>query len=315
MAGVYDSVQERDATLVPEDISYNIIQDAVKSSAALALGRRVPMSTKKSRVSVIDAFPDAYWVDGDTGLKQTTKMSWDHIWMEAEPIAALVVIPDEYADDAAVPLWSEIRPRVAEAIGKTLDNAIFWGVSKPSTWTAPFLYEGIVAAGNTATESSDLGKDIAGLAEDMESQGTEVNGFACRPGFKWKLSQLRVADAPVFTSSLITPSLTNPVPDTLYGYPLKAVTNGTWDKTRATLIMGDWSKMYVGVRQDITYSIHSDAVITDADGKVVFNAMQQDSKIMRVVARYGYTIVDPTSSLADRPFPFAALRPSGAPAS
>jgi HK97 family phage major capsid protein len=311
----YTDVQERDANLVPEDISYKIIQDATKSSAALALGRQVPMSTKKSRVSVIDTFPDAYWVDGDTGLKQTTKQSWDHIWMEAEPIAALVVIPDEYADDSAVPLWSEIRPRVAEAIGKTLDNAIFWGTNKPTTWTAPWLYEGIVTAGNYGEETTDLGADIAAIAEDMEEQGTEVNGFACRPGFKWKLSQIRVDNAPVFTSSLVTPSLTNPVPDSLYGYPLKPVTNGTWDKTKATLIMGDWSKLYVGVRQDITYTIHPDAVITDEAGAVVFNAMQQDSKIMRVVARYGYTIVDPTTSLADRAFPFAALRPAGAPAS
>jgi HK97 family phage major capsid protein len=311
----YNKVQSRDADLVPPDISYQIIQDSAKSSAALALGRRVPMSTKKSRVSVIDAFPDAYWVDGDTGLKQTTNMSWAHIWMEAEPIATLVVIPDEYVDDAAVPLWAEIRPRVAEAIGKALDNAIFWGISKPTTWTTDYLYKGIVTAGNTKTETSDLGADIASLAETMAIDGVNVNGFASRPGFRWKLSQLRVANAPVYSTSLDGNVLTADVPESLYGMPLRPVENGTWQSTKATLIMGDWSKLYVGVRQDIAYSIHTDAVITDADGKVVFNAMQQDSKIMRVVARYGYTIVDPSSSLANRPFPFAALRPSGAPAS
>ncbi|HSN24008.1 MAG TPA: phage major capsid protein [Methylomicrobium sp.] len=312
---VYNKVQSRDATLVPDDISYSIIQDSARSSAALALGRRVPMSTKKSRVSVIDTFPDAYWVDGDTGLKQTTNMAWDHIWMEAEPIATLVVIPDEYIDDAAVPLWAEIRPRVAEAIGKALDNAIFWGVQKPTTWTAPYLYEGIVTAGNVKTETTDLGADIAGLAEEMAISGTNVTGFASRPGFRWKLSQLRVANAPVYASSLDSNTLTDMVPERLYGMPLRPVENGTWQSTKATLIMGDWSKLYVGVRKDITYSIHTDAVITDAAGAVVFNAMQQDSKIMRVVARYGYTIVDPSTSLEERPFPFAALRPSGAPAS
>jgi HK97 family phage major capsid protein len=312
---VYDSVQERDASLVPEDISYNIIEDSAKTSAALALGRRVPMSTKKSRVSVIDTFPDAYFVDGDTGLKQTTNMSFDHIWMEAEPIAALVVIPDEYIDDSAVPLWAEIRPRVAEAIARTLDNAIFWGVNKPSTWTSDYLYKGIVSAANVKEETADLGADIATLAEDAAVDGVNVNGFASRPGFKWKLSRLRVADAPVFSTSLQSNTLTGMVPDSLFGYPLRAVENGTWQPAKATLIMGDWSKLYVGVRQDITYSIHTDAVITDADGKVVFNAMQQDSKIMRVVARYGFTVIDPSSSLADRPYPFYALRPSGAPAS
>jgi HK97 family phage major capsid protein len=311
----YDEVQARDAHLVPEDISYQIIQEAAKSSGALGLGRRYPMSSKKSRVSVIDAFPEAYFVNGDTGLKQTTNMSWDHIWMEAEPIASLVVIPDDYIDDSAVPLWNEIRPRVAEAIGRTLDGAIFWGVNKPATWTSDYLYHGAIVAGNVATETSDLGSDIAKLAEDMAVDGVEINGFAARPGYNWKLSQLRVANAPVFSTSLQTNTLTSPVPNSLYGYPLQVVSNGTWQSAKASLVMGDWSRMVVGVRQDITYSIHSDAVITDADGKVVFNAMQQDSKVMRVVARYGYTIVNPTTSLATRPFPFSILRPSGAPAS
>lgn len=311
----YDEVQERDANLVPEQISYDIIQDATKSSASLTLGRRVNMSTKKSRVSLIDTLPEAYFVQGDTGLKQTTKMAWDVKWMEAEPIAALVVIPDEYIDDSAVPLWAEIRPRVAEAIAKTLDNAIFWGINKPATWTSPYLYEGLISSGNVATETSDLGYDIGTLAETMSEDGINVNGFASRPGFNWALRNLRVANAPVFAASVDSNVLTNGVSNELYGYPLKTVDNGTWQKAKATMIMGDWSKLVVGVRQDITYTMHSDAVITDADGKVVFNAMQQDSKIMRVVARYGYTIVDPSSALADRPFPFAALRPSGAPAS
>jgi HK97 family phage major capsid protein len=235
--------------------------------------------------------------------------------MEAEPIAALVVIPDDYVDDAAVPLWAEIRPRVAEAIGRTLDNAIFWGTNKPTSWTTDDIYGASVTAGNVATETSDLGADVGGLCQTAEEDGIMVTGFASGPGLKWRLRNLRVANAPVFASSVDSDVLPAGVTDTLYDLPLRPVTNGTWDKTRATLIMGDWSKLYVGVRSDIRYSIHSDAVITDADGKVIYNSMQQDSKIMRVVARYGYTVVQPSTSLANKPWPFYILRPSGAPAS
>lgn len=307
----YNDVMSRDATLVPDDISYDIIQEATKASAAMQLGRNVRMSTKKSRVSVIDSFPEAYWVDGDTGLKQTTKMGWEHIWMEAEPMATLVVIPDEYADDAAVPLWAEIRPRVAEAMAKTLDNAIFWGVNKPATWTSSYLYQGAIAAGNTLTETGDLADDVANLAGTLAVDGINVTGFASAPGLNWRLVRLRDGnDAPIYTSSL-----PGSIPTGLYGMPLREVNNGTWKPNSATMFMGDWSRMVVGIRQDITYSIHSDAIISDASGNVVFNAMQQDSKIMRVVARYGYALIDPSTSLADRPFPFAVLRPSGAPAS
>lgn len=314
MAG-YTTYQTRDTDLVPEDISYEIIQESAKASAALTLGRRVPMSTKRNRATILDTFPDAYFVDGDNGLKQTTNMTWDTAWMEAEPIAALVVIPDDYIDDSAVPLWAEIRPRVAEAIGRTLDNAIFWGTNKPTSWTTDDIYGATVTAGNVATETTDLGLDVGGLCETAAKDGININGFVCGPGFNWRLRNLRVANAPVFASTVDSNTLTNSVQSTLYGYPLKETTNGTWDATKTTLFMGDWSRLYVGVRKDITYSIHPDAVITDADGKVVYNAMQQDSKIMRVVARYGYTVVTPSTSLANKPWPFYALRPSGAPAS
>jgi hypothetical protein len=43
--------------------------------------------------------------------------------------------------------------------------------------------------------------------------------------------------------------------------------------------------------------MHTDAVISDGSGNVVFNAMQQDSKIMRVVGRFGFAIANPVTSL------------------
>jgi HK97 family phage major capsid protein len=301
----YDDVMERDTDLVPEEISYNIIQHAVKGSAALALGQRRPMSTKRSRTTLIESMPEAYFVNGETGLKQTTSMGWGTNWMEAEPIASLVVVPDDYADDAGIDLWGEIAPRVGAAIGRTLDNAVFWGINKPATWTASYLYEGALTAGNYAVETGALDDDISLLAEDLGEDGIDVNGFATKPAMRWKCARLKDSNGnPIFHTDL-----TQPVPNRMFGYPFKEVDNGAWRKNYATMFLGDWSKLFVGVRQDIRYSIHTDGVITNDDGAVVFNAMQQDSKIMRVVARYGFTVADPTTDLADRPYPFAVLQP------
>lgn len=68
--------------------------------------------------------------------------------------------------------------------------------------------------------------------------------------------------------------------------------NGAWDATKADVIAGQWDRSIVGMRSDITFTMHDDAVISDADGKVVFNAMQQDSRVMRVVTRLAHVIVD-----------------------
>jgi HK97 family phage major capsid protein len=309
----YNSVQSRDNNLVPPDISYDVIQSAVQSSAALALGRRATMSTKTRTVTLLDALPEAYWVNGDTGLKQTTNQGWRQKTTTAEELATLVVIPDAYADDAAFDLWGEIKPRLAEAIGRKLDDAVFWGVDKPASWTDPYIYQGAIAAGNVATESAtDMTLTVAQLAENLALDGVDINGFVARPGLRWKLAQLRdsTTGLPIWQ-----PNLRDGIVGDLYGYPLAEAKNGAWRNNYATLLMGDFSRRVIGVRQDITYSIHTDAVISDDSGAVVFNAMQQDSKIMRVVFRVAYMILDPDTPLADKPFPFAIMRPSGAPAS
>ena len=53
--------------------------------------------------------------------------------------------------------------------------------------------------------------------------------------------------------------------------------------------------MYVGIRQDITVKMLDQAVISDADGKVIFNLAQQDAKALRVVFRVGYQAVMPVN--------------------
>ncbi len=311
----YDTVQARAGSefLVPTEEAKAIIQEAPVSSAALALGQTPRMSTKTKTVRLLDVLPEAYWVGGDTGLKQTTNMGWRQKSTTVEELATLVVVPDAFADDADIDLWAELRPRLAEAIGKKLDSAVFWGIDKPASWTDPYLYEGILAAGNAVTSGSsdDFTLKFAQAAEALSVDGIDTTAIAARPGLKWRLAQLRTAAG----ESLWQPNTRDGLVGDLYGLPLAESRNGNWKANYADLIFGDFTRLVVGVRQDITYTIHTDAVISDDAGAVIFNSMQQDSKIMRVVFRVAYMLLDPSTALADSPFPFAALRPTGAPAS
>lgn len=313
----YNNVIDRatnPAIELPEEVSREVIQTATASSVVMNLARTVRMSSKSFRQPVLDVLPNAYWVNGDTGLKQTTSVEWDSVYLTAEPLAVLVVVPDEFIDDSFVPIWSEVRPLIAQAFGRVIDNAALWNINRPTSWTSS-VYQHAAAAGNfveigqnkglvAGTSGSDLAVDVAAMGLQLANDGFTLDAFAAQPGFNWRLVGMRSTDGlPIYTN-LVGESKAG-----LYGVPFVESRNGAWD-AEVKLIGGDWSKAILGVRQDMTFTMHTDAVITDDDGVVVFNAMQQDSKIMRVVGRFGFAIANPVTSLnstASSRSPFSLL--------
>ena len=111
-------------SLIPEDRAAEIIQGAIAQSAVLSMGRRLAnMTAAQTRLPVLDALPIAYFVNGDTGQKKTTKQAWDKKVIYAEEIAVIVPIPEAVLDDADYDIWGEVRPRIQEAFGQVIDAA------------------------------------------------------------------------------------------------------------------------------------------------------------------------------------------------
>jgi hypothetical protein len=138
----------------------------------------------------------------------------------------------------------------------------------------------------------------------LANDGFSLDGFAAQPGFNWRLVGMRdTTGAPIYTG------LVGDNRQGLYGVPFVEQRNGAWNNN-VSLIGGDWSKAIMGVRQDMTFTMHTDAIISDDSGNVVFNAMQQDSKIMRVVGRFGFAVANPVTNLnstASSRSPFSLL--------
>lgn len=311
---VYDSVINRNASATsdpffPIEVSDAVIRDMPRASAVMQLARRVTMPTGTVRMPVTSALPTAYFVSGDTGLKQTTSVSWANLDLVAEELAVIVPIPEAYLADSQVPIWDEVRPLVAEAFGRAVDQAIIFNTNKPSTWGSAIV-NGAVSAGNAPNEGSgdDLAAEAAQLGVLLEQDGYELNGFASGPGLRWRLAQLRSDDGvPIYSP----PASANPA--TLYGLPLGSALNGSWNNSVATLIAGDWSKAILGVRQDITYKMFTEGVISDGSGNVVLNLMQQDSVALRVVMRVAWQVANPenpVNTTDSTRFPFAVLEPT-----
>lgn len=297
--------------MLPEQVFNEIIQEAPKSSVMLTNARRTPMTSAKAKQPILASLPEAYWVNGDTGLKKTTKVGWENQTITAEELAVIVPVPDALISDSNVPLWDQIKPLVAEAFGNKLDAAALFGVDKPESWPTD-IYSAAKAAGNTVAlgTGDDIGQDIALVGQKVAEQGYAINGFASQPGLNWQLVGLRsTTGAPIYS-----PAMAAGQPSTLYGYGLGEVYTGGWDAEKAVMMGLDWSKQVIGIRQDITYDIFSEGVISDEDGKVVLNLMQQDSKALRVVMRVGWQTAAPKTRVGrgKTTYPAGVLTPAAA---
>lgn len=295
-----------EGALMQDQIVSGIIQEATQQSVMLRRAKQVRMTTKKAKQPVLATLPEAYWVEGDNGLKQTSDVTWKNITMTAEELAVIVPIPDAVLNDANVPLWDQVQPLIAEAIGKKLDQAAIFGVDKPESWPDAII-PAATAAGNTVKVGENLAVDIAQLAEKVSVDGFAVNGFASRPGISWAMRALTDKNGrPIFADAL------NGNGDfSVYGYPLDEVRNGSWNAKSAELLMLDWSKFVVGIRQDVTYDIFKEGVISDDSGRVILNLMQQDTKALRAVFRVGFQVAVPKTRISgEQAYPAGVLTPA-----
>jgi HK97 family phage major capsid protein len=308
----YNSLIDRTndaAALIPEDVASGIVQAAPTASAVMALSRRVTMSRAQQRIPCLSAFPSAYWVNGDTGLKQTTAQAWTNKYLNAEELAVIVPIPEALLDDAGYDIWGEIKPRIVEAFGAAIDAAVLFGDSKPASWPDDILQD-CTDAGSTVSLATKadiveaIGGETNGLMSLVEADGFDVNGFVGHISIKGYLRNARTGDGAL----IYQPSVQVATPSALYGQRLQFLVNGAFDSAQALLFGGDWSQSMIAVRQDMTYKILTEAVIQGADGGIVYNLAQQDMVALRCVMRVAWQVANPITKLnSASQYPFAAL--------
>jgi HK97 family phage major capsid protein len=305
------------AALIPEDASSEIIQGVPSDSAVLQLAKRLPnMSRKQTRLPVLSTLPTAYFVNGDTGLKQTSSVSWENVYLNAEELAVIVPIPEAVLEDNDYDIWGQIRPLITEALGVAIDAAILHGTNAPDAWPDDLMTQ-ITAASHTVDEDTAaypdlydaiLGRgtgDEASVFALVEEDGFMVNGSIAQPVMRSKLRGLRSSDGlPIFSSDFKESTTYS-----LDGEPIEFVKNGALAAT-VRMISGDWNQLVFSMRQDIRYKMATEATIQSAGGSIEYNLFQQDMVAMRVTMRLAWALPNPLNRVnqtdATR-LPFAAL--------
>lgn len=327
----YNSITSRTASLpsatplIPEDVQHDIVQSVVVKSAALQLMPHVNMKRAQQRIPVLAQLPSAYWITGatldvrDVGMKQTTNLAWDNVYLNAEEMAVLVPIAQNLLDDMDYDFWSEVKPKVVEAMAVALDDAIFFGTNAPSTWP-----QAIVPAANSAgnlvvsgTNTPDFLQDVNKVMGAVEADGYDVTGFWARRQVKASMRGLRTTTNAFLYYGDDTGPQGSPNIGSLFGEPIifsnAGLSSFATGASGYSLIAGQWDQAMLAVREDVSMTMFDSGVVTDNGTPPViqYNLMQQDMVVLRVVARYAFAVPNPINRMqqtkANR-YPFGVLQ-------
>ena len=297
------------AMVLPDQISETLLRGAAEQSLILKYGTTVPMSAKNKvfREAEVSG-ANAFWVgEGQRKTTDAPTMTQKQWTMTYGELAVIVPLDEDVQDDATVDLFELYKPNIESAIARKLDSAALWGVDKPVAWgtlgtdivplatTAAMQF---VEDGNpTDAELLDLIAGTGASTPDGALQALEFDGYApnlaiARLQFKSRLRNLKDSDGRYIFGDATSPNQ----PGTLFGVPIEfkpytTSANDTWVAAEAHMIMGDFSKAYVGTRKGIRYKVFDQGVITDGAGNVVYSLMESDMIALRVTAHFGFKVI------------------------
>lgn len=297
------------ALLARQDIN-EIIKPDTAESAALASFRTIRMTAGTVRMPVLAALPTAGFVTESAstaeGVKPTSKVSWINKELVAEEIAVIIPVHENTLADSNFDIWAEIRPLVAQEFGRILDGAVFFGEGKPATWLDPALVPGAIAAGNSVAEGTgvDLAEDFNEAFGFVEDDEFDVNAAFTGRFLRRELRGLRDADnAPIYLDALRSDGNTA----SIYGQDLFYVGNRSWDRTEAIALVGDRSKVVLGIREDVQVKLLTEATVGG------INLAERDMVALRFKFRVAFATAFSTAAGESTDYPFAVITPDVTP--
>lgn len=297
------------ALLARQDIN-GIIKPATSQSAALSSFRTIRMSAGTARMPVLAALPTAGWVSQEPvdpasptdATKPTSKASWINKDLVAEEIAVIVPVHENILADSNFDIWGEVRPLVSQELGRVLDAAVFFGTNKPASWTDPALVPGAIARGNQVVQGTgvDLAEDFNQAFGFVEDDEFDVNAAFTARFLRRELRGLRDDNGqPIYVDGLRSDGNTS----SIYGQDLFYVGNRSWDRNAAVALVGDRSKVVLGIREDMQVKLLDQATVGG------INLAERDMVALRFKFRVAFTTAFSTAGGEATDFPFAVITP------
>ncbi len=268
---------------VPTDKATGIMGLVAKGSALIPQSTLEPMTAPVKEFTFWANTPSAYWVGEGKRIK-TAVASFLNVKMEAHKIGVIIPTTKEKLNDTIINIFEEMKKPTADAIYQKIDMAGMFGIDSPFKFN---LFDNAVKNGMfivDGTNDGHLDLDVSDTMALVEEEGFEVNGFIGHTGIKNRLRKLRDGEGnQLFVNGVNT--------NELYNQPITfAKGKASFDREKAQLIAGDWSKSLIGIYQGLEYETLREATLQDTlwtDGKPLSLA-EQDMIALKVTARIAF---------------------------
>ncbi len=269
---------------VPTEQAKEIIKGVAKGSVLMKLSNVSSMKSDKKKLNVLTDGPGAYWV-GEGQRIQTSKATWIHPEIVAKKLAVIIPVTKEKLEDTVIDVFSELKDAISEAFYTAIDGAGLFGINSPfekNILKSATDAGNVVQLGTNGDGKIDL--DVSDAMALVEDEDLDVTAFAARKGIKNSLRKLRDANG----NQLFVDGVNG---GEFYSNPIEFAQKGSWDKTKAEVLGGDFKKYScIGIRSGISYEILKEATLEgtlDEDGKPISLA-EQDMIAIKATMRLGY---------------------------
>lgn len=278
---------------VPTEKAAGIFGFVAKGSALIPQSKLESMTAPTKEFTFWANTPSAYWVGEGKRIK-TSVATFLTAKMEAHKIGVIIPCTKEKLNDTTISVFEEMKEPIGDAIQQKFDMAGLFGIDSPFKFNIfdnavknkMFIVDGTNEGAVAGKGALDL--DVSDVMALVEEEGLDVNGFIAHTGIKNRLRKLRDGDGnQLFVNGTDTTEFYN-VPITF------AKGKASFDREKAQLFAGDWSKSLVGVYQGLEYEVLREATLQDTlwtDGKPLSLA-EQDMIALKVTARFAFLPVN-----------------------
>lgn len=271
---------------LPSVLVDTVIQVITESSAVMSLANRMVIPGSGVTMNVITGDPKPAWTVESTE-KTVSRPTFANKVMQPYKLAVIVPFSDQFRRDEGA-LYDAIVARVPNALAKYFDQTVLFGDNNPGT-----NFDNLSKAAAVDVKADPYGGLVSAITA-IAGEGGNANGIVMSPQGNGIVMSARYgsgAGEPVFPGySAGQPLFGIPTVTRSAAYKAGSPAANKAGSSAANTVgfIGDWSKAYVGVVEDIKIEYSNQATLSD--GGTTINLWQRNMFALRCEMEVGFLV-------------------------